>query len=282
MREIDNIIQTFQEKYAKAEICSLSVKGYSMTFKNKDEAPSLEETNQLLIDVLVKYKAITNLREKPSMSFTKKKRKGVSYITRKKTASASESADEDEEEDESKGKKKKKGRGPSAFMVGDIETLPYHVETDRPKTHVAYAAGYMIVSPIHKTENGEVIGLPNKGDVNRFYSEDYIHLIGNFLDRSTKMLEEFMARVLAAGSKLKRGGAATLYFHNLARFDGFILLRHLALQLELPYTIKPLVRNSMIYQILIYIETGNPKKPEKLVLSLLSLLGAELKKENRQ
>lgn len=202
------------------------------------------------------------------MSFTKKKRKGVSYITRKKTASASESADEDEEEDESKGKKKKKGRGPSAFMVGDIETLPYHVETDGPKTHVAYAAGYMIVSPIHKTENGEVIGLPNKGDVNRFYSEDYIHLIGNFLDRSTKMLEEFMARVLAAGSKLKRGGAATLYFHNLSRFDGFILLRHLALQLELPYTIKPLVRNSMIYKIIIYIETGNPKKPEKLVLRI--------------
>lgn len=82
------------------------------------------------------------------------------------------------------------------------------------------------------------------------------------------MLEDMIARALSEVNKIKKGGAATLFFHNLARFDGIILLRHLALHLEQPYTIKPLVRNSRIYEILIHMKTGNPKKQQKLVLRI--------------
>lgn len=153
-------------------------------------------------------------------------------------------------------------------MVGDIETLPYQVETDGPKTHVAYAAGYMVVNPIRIPDNADVNRLPNKGCVNRFYSEDYNLLYDDFLDRSTRMLDDMIARAISEVNKIKKGGAATLFFHNLARFDGIILLRHLALYLEQPYTIKPLVRNSRIYEILIHIQTGNPKKTQKLVLRI--------------
>lgn len=175
LREIEKIVQKFLEKYDKAEICSIYIKAYSMTFKNKDEVEplSVEESNMQLIDVLVRYQSIKNLTDTPSMSMKPKKRKVVSYITRKRKPkqldppSTSESA-----EDDSK-RKKKKERGPSAFMVGDIETLPYHVDTDGPKTHVAYAAGYMVVNPIRIPDKADVNRLPYKGDVNRFYSEDY-------------------------------------------------------------------------------------------------------------
>lgn len=268
MREIEILLRIFLDKYNKAQICSIYIKAYSMTFKHMDEVEplSVDESNMQLIDVFHRHGSILNLMETPTISMKPKKRKVLPYITRKRKPKSLDPPTESEE-DTSK-RKKKKERGPCSFMVGDIETLPYHVDTDGPKTHVAYAAGYMVVNPIRTRDKADSNRLPNKGYVNRFYSEDYSILYENFLDRSTRMLDDMIASVLSEVHKVKKGGAATLFFHNLARFDGIILLRHLALHLEHPYSIKPLVRNSMIYQILIHKETKDPKRKNKLVLKI--------------
>lgn len=104
---------------------------------------------------------------------------------------------------------------------------------------------------------------PKKGDINRFYADDYKPLIPDFQDRSTKMLSDMIARVLSEKGKLRR--AVTLYFHNFSRFDGIILLRHLALYLPDDLTIKPVVRNSRIYEIAVYLL--NPLK-NRLILKI--------------
>lgn len=44
----------------------------------------------------------------------------------------------------------------------------------------------------------------------------------------------------------------TVYFHNFSRFDGILLLKHLATH-SAKYTIKPLMRNHMLYELAVYL-----------------------------
>lgn len=62
----------------------------------------------------------------------------------------------------------------NVFMVGDIETLRYPMGKDGIDSHLAYAAGYMVVTPGRK---------PVKGDINRYYAEDYKPILLDPLER---------------------------------------------------------------------------------------------------
>lgn len=68
--------------------------------------------------------------------------------------------------------------------------------------------------------------------------------------------------ILTFAKKHRR--TTTLYFHNMARFDGILLLRHLAL-FHKDLHIAPIVRNSQIYEIAIYSTSGKTKRKRVLV-----------------
>lgn len=60
------------------------------------------------------------------------------------------------------------------------------------------------------------------------------------------MLSDMISRIITDARKQRR--SVTLYFHNFGRFDGILLLRHLTLY-HPALDVKPLVRNSRIYEI---------------------------------
>ncbi|KAM0932114.1 putative ribonuclease H-like superfamily [Dioscorea sansibarensis] len=98
-----------------------------------------------------------------------------------------------------------------AFMVGDIETLLID------DVHKPYAAGLLKVRP------GEEI---KDIMVESYFSEDYSLILDSFEERSTKVLYDLVLRIATIAREEKK--TLTIYFHNFSRFDGIILLRHLA------------------------------------------------------
>lgn len=122
------------------------------------------------------------------------------------------------------------------FIVADIETILID------DVHNPYAAGFLIVQP------GD--DLSNKTEVERkietYYSEDYALIHDEFLDRSKKVMKDFLKRLNIV---VKHNNVRTVYFHNLGRFDGIILLKHL---LENKIKFKVVIRNNQLYQISVY------------------------------
>lgn len=114
---------------------------FSTKFKppGEVERPSLDESDQSLLDILVKYCSIKNLKNSPSIPTLRKK----PYIKRRNPP--------------------KNKLTPTVFLVGDIESLPYPMGKEGRDSHLPYAAGYMVVCPGRK---------PVKGDINRYYAED--------------------------------------------------------------------------------------------------------------
>lgn len=65
-------------------------------------------------------------------------------------------------------------------------------------------------------------------------------------DRSNRMLFLFLERIEAV-VKLEKE-ILTIYFHNLSRFDGIILMKYFASKGD-KYHIKPLLRNHRLYKL---------------------------------
>lgn len=127
--------------------------------------------------------------------------------------------------------------------------------------HVAYAVGLLVVNP------GEDVGTKQDYEFDTYYSEDYC-LNDEFKDRSNQMLDEFHSRLETVAPQRK---ARTVYFHNLSRFDGIILLRYYAIR---GVKIRVLMRNNQLYQITVY-------RKKKIVYRLrdsLKLLPGSLQK----
>jgi hypothetical protein len=139
------------------------------------------------------------------------------------------------------------------FIVADTETV---IVDD---IHVPYAAGYLIVYP------GEDIA----ADVPQiFFSEDSAFFMPEFKDRSRYIMSQFIESL---GLVARRRKIRTVYLHNLSRFDGILLLKHYASH-DSKYTIKPLMRNLMLYELGVY-------QDKKLVLRFrdsLTLLPSSL------
>lgn len=123
------------------------------------------------------------------------------------------------------------------FLVADTETI-----IDKNSEHVPYAIGVMVVYP------GNPVSKRDR--IETYFSEDYSsRIFPTFEERSCQMLKSFINRVAAITRQ--NSTAKTIYFHNLGRFDGIFLLKHLALY-HPNYTISPLMRDNRLYEVAVY------------------------------
>jgi hypothetical protein len=120
------------------------------------------------------------------------------------------------------------------FIVADTETVLID------DIHVPYAVGYLIVYP------GDDITAMSYPQI--YFSEEFAFLKPEFKERSRHMMSVFLE---ALGVVAERRNINTVYFHNLSRFDGILLLKHYALY-ENMYTFKPLMRNNILYELAVY------------------------------
>ena len=121
-----------------------------------------------------------------------------------------------------------------AFMVADTETILIN------NVHMPYAIGLLMVHP------GEEI---NDNRIETYFSEDYSIICDSFEERSTKLLYDFVLRISTIVRQQK--SSLTIYFHNFSRFDGILLLKHLACH-HTSYKLKPLLRNNRLYEVAVY------------------------------
>lgn len=121
------------------------------------------------------------------------------------------------------------------FIVSDLETILID------NVHKPYAAGLMMVHPGIKINEDMII--------HTYFSEDYCIIKDSFEERSTKLLIDMVCKIEALVRQEKK--AKIIYFHNLGRFDGIILLKHLACYHN-KYTLKPLMRNNRLYELAVY------------------------------
>ncbi|KAK2995386.1 hypothetical protein RJ640_029018 [Escallonia rubra] len=125
------------------------------------------------------------------------------------------------------------------FIVADTETLFID------QVHVPYAAGFLVVMP------DDEVSSYSSYKIETYFSEDNIaNLYPTFNERSQKMMYELIERLVVVVRQ--NPSIQTVYFHNFSRFDGILLLKYLATYHGEKYTIKPLMRNHMLYEIAVY------------------------------
>ena len=129
------------------------------------------------------------------------------------------------------------GTKPKPFMVADTETLLVD------NVHKPYAAGLLMVRPSEQISHSMI---------DTYFSEDYSLILDSFEERSTKVLYDLVLRILTIARQ--EDSTLTIYFHNFSRFDGILLLKHLACHHK-DYKLKPLMRNHMLYELAVY--SGN-------------------------
>lgn len=124
------------------------------------------------------------------------------------------------------------------FIVADTETVLIN------DVHVPYAVGFLEVRP------GDVLSSNSSKKVETYYSTDYPDCVyKTFEEMSDKMLFDFIDRLAVVVRQ--NPSMNTVYFHNLARFDGILLLKYLVHN-SVKYTVKPLMRNNLVYEIRVY------------------------------
>lgn len=96
------------------------------------------------------------------------------------------------------------------FLVADIE----RIMNDQDQ-HLPYAIGIMEVSVEES--------LPSKDSISWWYSEDIINE-ESFAVRSKLMMNAFLTHL---ETLVKKQSNRTIYFHNLSRFDGILLIKHM-------------------------------------------------------
>ncbi|KAK3027203.1 hypothetical protein RJ639_040374 [Escallonia herrerae] len=125
------------------------------------------------------------------------------------------------------------------FIVADTETLYLD------QVHVPFAAGFLVVMP------DDEVSSYSSYKIETYFSEDNIaNLYPTFNERSQKMMYKFIERLVVVVRL--NPSIQTVYFHNFSRFDGILLLKYLATYHGEKYTIKPLMRNHMLYEIAVY------------------------------
>lgn len=123
-----------------------------------------------------------------------------------------------------------------SFLVADTETILID------DVHKPYAAGLLMVRP------GEDLS-SKMNAIDTYFSEDYSIILDSFEERSTKVLFDLIERISTIAEQEE--SSLTVYFHNFSRFDGILLLKHLSCHHE-GYTLKPLMRNHRLYELVVY------------------------------
>lgn len=119
------------------------------------------------------------------------------------------------------------------FMVADLETVLVN------NRQVVYAGGYLIVKP------GMDLTMCR---INTYLSENNLPFYDNFLDRSEKMMFDFISNL--EESAKKDPSLRTVYFHNFARFDGIFIVKYYVTHNR---KVKTLFRNHKLYEIKVYL-----------------------------
>lgn len=216
---IEDLVRQKGEEYADAEVSSISIHIYLSNDAQIREldVPSDDDISKKIWEC-VDNKVVVEAKEAKRLGGNKKVVPYPTYIT-----SISP---------------KKRERQP--FIVADTETVLIN------NVHVAYAVGFLVVRP------DDVLSSPNgnRGIIETSFSEDYYHL-RSFEERSHKMLFDFIERLSVVVKK--DPSIKTVYFHNLGRFDGILLLKYLVSHDgSMKYSIKPIMRNNLLYEISIY------------------------------
>nr|GMD79490.1 DNA polymerase-like [Ipomoea batatas] len=126
------------------------------------------------------------------------------------------------------------------FIVADTETLL----DEKSHAHVPYAVGYMLVSP------RDDVGSKADYEIEPRFSESHVKFLPKMEDRSKRMMFEFLnslERTLTINKSVR-----TVYFHNLAKFDGIFFMRHYVERTDNIYRFKPLIRNHMLYELKVH------------------------------
>jgi hypothetical protein len=117
------------------------------------------------------------------------------------------------------------------------------------KIHTPYAVGFLVVKPSEEPSSSTI------NDIETYFSEDYLSpIFPSFQDRSNQMMVDFIKRlvvVVKQNPKIK-----AVYFHNLSRFDGILILKHMIIHHNTEYVLQPLMRNNELFEIVVYRKAG--------------------------
>lgn len=218
-----NLMLIQAEKYESSYIYDIHIRVYYDSHKNEvshidTSGPSLLEVDELLLTTFQSKDFISMEGTPPQVESFRKKREIQKYITKAEIR---------------KGERK-------AFIVADLETI-MHDNDEGVSIHVPYAAGFLVIEPdadvgsipIHKFES--------------YYSEDFYH--DSFLQRSDYMMTRFIERISRVSFKRK---IKSIYFHNMSKFDGVIIMKYYIRFFVNEYKIKALMRNNCLYQLSIF------------------------------
>ncbi|KAH6556220.1 hypothetical protein KP509_1Z195900, partial [Ceratopteris richardii] len=157
---------------------------------------------------------------------------------------------ESEEEDKEARRKAKPDKNIKGFIVGDIETILVD------NIHIPYAMGYVFAGVM-----GESLERLEKPVTYFTTGNFYDDLGGSFQDLSRAMFENFLSGLI---SYSKGKGTRKVYFHNLSRFDGILIMKYLLDDKGERWIIKPIIREHNVYQIKVY----SKKNPKEVVLDI--------------
>lgn len=210
---IDKIVREKAEEYDESEISSIYIRIYIT--ESKVSAMPIISNDEIASKLWECINSMVVVEPKEARTLRHRKHCYPNYLTALKP--------------------KKSIRKP--FIVADTETILID------QVHVPYAAGFLVVMP------GDDLSSKPYYKIETYFSEDYSIIIDSFEERSQKMLIDFIARLEVVVRQ--NPSIRTVYFHNFSRFDGIIILKHLAIHGE-KYTIKPLMRNHRLYEIAVY------------------------------
>lgn len=201
----------YSEKYEGATIVRVMIRLY-MENEKKTVMPSLSDDDRYNLLYSILQAGFHNSEAITARGISHSKRKHTRHITAIKECQTNL----------------------QPFIVSDIETI---LENN---IHRPYSAGLLIVRP----------GKHLKDDmIETYYSEDYSLLVKNIEDKGTKVLYDLVLRISAIVKK--DHSIKTVFFHNFSRFDGIIVLKHLACH-HPQYKLKPLMRNNRLYELSVY------------------------------
>ena len=218
---IDQVVRQKAEDYEHEEISGLFIRIYLSEMK-VSVMPNLSDDYiaRTLRDIIERMEP----REVKTIIHTKSKRRYPKHITVLKP----------------------KDRDRRPFIVADTETLLIN------DTHIPYAVGFLVVRPGVDLSS-------EKGDgIETYFSEDYPSMVFDTRypskeKRSDRMLIDFISRISVV---VRRDPLINVvYFHNFSRFDGIIILKHIAIH-GVEYTVKPLLRNHRLYEVAVYSYSG--------------------------
>ncbi|KAJ8425848.1 hypothetical protein Cgig2_000480 [Carnegiea gigantea] len=209
---IVNLITQYKEIYEGEYIENITIRVYFKEINKNPHIPSEEEVESILASIFLFQSGLSDIEPIKGKKIQHSKKSYPSHITATKSCR----------------------KNLKCFLVGDIETIVID------NVHKPYAAGLMMVRP-NEVINQNVL-------IETFFSEDDKIITDSFEDRSTKVLNDLIIRILSIVRRKR--SALTIYFHNFSRFDGVLLLKHIAYHHK--YKLKPLLRNNGLYELGVY------------------------------